>query len=149
LPSWAYGLRLRLALFVGLMGFLIGRLLQAPGDWRHWGYVFWEMCLVTTAVALIGGLLFRPRAWCVICPMGTMQNLLGGTRGRLGLAPERCVACGACDRACTLSLPVSQHRERGRVAERDCLLCGECVAACPRGALRGGRTASTPQRECA
>ncbi|MDD5430058.1 MAG: 4Fe-4S binding protein [Candidatus Omnitrophica bacterium] len=37
------------------------------------GFVFVRMCLVTTLIAIVTGVPFISRAWCVICPMGTLQ----------------------------------------------------------------------------
>lgn len=41
------------------------------------GAVFVVMCIVTTVIAIILGVSLKPRGWCVICPMGTLQNKLG------------------------------------------------------------------------
>ena len=42
----------------------------------RWGLVFAMLCLVTTIVAILLGVLFSPRTWCSFCPMGTFQKLL-------------------------------------------------------------------------
>jgi len=39
-----------------------------------WGFVFATLCLITTVIAVIVGVIFSPRAWCTFCPMGTLQK---------------------------------------------------------------------------
>lgn len=51
---------------------------------RHWGFpnaigvFFWGLCLVTLALAVALGLFFKPRSWCAVCPLGTLQDTLRG-----------------------------------------------------------------------
>jgi|GEM_PF-965102 len=42
----------------------------------RWGLVFATLCLVTTIIAVILGVLYSPRAWCSFCPMGTIEKWL-------------------------------------------------------------------------
>lgn len=74
---------------------------------------------------------------------------------RMEYHPERCIACGACVKACLKGATrvLSLNENTGRV-EKDpccCVGCGECVIACPTGAwtrnpnkfykvILGGRT---------
>ncbi len=39
-----------------------------------WGLVFATLCLVTTIIAVVLGVLYSPRAWCSFCPMGTIEK---------------------------------------------------------------------------
>ncbi|HPZ10523.1 MAG TPA: 4Fe-4S binding protein [Candidatus Eremiobacteraeota bacterium] len=39
-----------------------------------WGLVFATLCLVTTIIAIVLGVIYSPRAWCSFCPMGTMEK---------------------------------------------------------------------------
>lgn len=43
------------------------------------GRIFWGLCVASLAGGLLLGLLFRPRAWCVVCPMGTLQDTIAGS----------------------------------------------------------------------
>jgi hypothetical protein len=56
---------------------MVFRVSQNPGDWRHWGKTFWMMCVITTAIGVVLGILLHPRTWCAFCPMGTLQGALG------------------------------------------------------------------------
>jgi len=63
----------------------------------------------------------------------------------LSFVPDRCVACGACVRAC----PEGAHRmaDGHHVLKRElCRHCGACVEQCPAGALEmAGREASVSE----
>ena len=136
IPFWLRDLLWRLVLLIGTMSFMVWRLSANPTDPLHWGRVFWQMCVLTTVVGVPLGLYFRPRAWCAMCPMGTMQMALGGQRRRWQLDAERCVSCGACQKVCPLSLPVTAAKEAGHIGSPDCLKCGLCAQVCPRGAIQ-------------
>ena len=53
--------------------------------------------LTLTLIGLIVMVLFKPRTWCVFCPMGTMTQLICTLRS--GKAPaEGCASCSGCRR---------------------------------------------------
>ena len=89
--------------------------------------------LFILALVLISAL-FIPRAWCrYICPLGAISGPFNRISiVRVELDEERCIACGACLRACPMGLTALS--DIGRSVE--CLLCGRCVEACPQGALK-------------
>jgi polyferredoxin len=135
LPAFFRDLKFRPWVSLTLFGFLALRGSQAPGDWQHWGRVFWEMCMITTLIGIGLGLVYRPRAWCALCPVGTLQQLIGGHRYRLGI-DSSCSACAACEKHCPLQLAIARDRAVGQITDRDCLKCGVCGAVCPKKAIR-------------
>ena len=42
----------------------------------QFGFGFYSVMLTSTVLGLITMLLFKPRSWCVYCPMGTMTQLI-------------------------------------------------------------------------
>lgn len=64
----------RLSVLILFMGFLIYRIINSGGSALVIGAIFVGMCLVSTAIAIIMGILTRHRAWCAICPMGFLQE---------------------------------------------------------------------------
>jgi polyferredoxin len=95
---------LRWFIFCLLMGFMVFRITRNPGSWEHWGRVFWLMCVITTGVGVVLAVLVHPRAWCSFCPMGTMQNAIGGEKG-LYQIESSCKGCKTCEKACPMDLP--------------------------------------------
>jgi Pyruvate/2-oxoacid:ferredoxin oxidoreductase delta subunit len=46
-------------------------------DWiSQFAFGFYSIMLTSTLIGLIVMVLFRPRTWCVFCPMGTMTHLI-------------------------------------------------------------------------
>jgi ferredoxin-type protein NapH len=66
----------RWLVFSLLMVFLIFRIIRTGGNLIAIGSVFVGMCVLTTTIAIILGVLTKPRGWCAICPMGTLQDKL-------------------------------------------------------------------------
>jgi ferredoxin-type protein NapH len=124
----------RWTIFCALMGFMAYQISLNPGNWEHWGKVFWLMCAVTTSIGVVLAVLLHPRSWCSFCPMGTMQNTIGGNKALYKIEPT-CKECHVCEKVCPMDLPIVIHKVGGVLHERDCLKCSECVAACPTGAL--------------
>lgn len=67
----------RWLVFVTLMGFLTVRIISVWPSGFAIGGVFVGMCVLTTIVAVILGIATRHRAWCMICPMGNLQEQIG------------------------------------------------------------------------
>jgi polyferredoxin len=134
IPDFMRGMPFRLGVLSAMMGFMGWRIALNPSDPHHWGLVFWTMCAVTTAAGVGLAFTLHPRAWCAICPMGTMQNLIGGHKDRLQVS-HNCRECGRCEAACPMSLSIAEHKETGALTDRDCLKCPECIASCPSNAL--------------
>ena len=125
----------RWTFFATMMGFMVYRVSMNPADIYHWGKVFWMMCVITTAIGVVFGILIHQRSWCAFCPMGTMQNALGGRKKHMRIDKDLCVECGSCEKACPFNLAIIIHKDTGVIADPDCLKCSECIAACPKNAL--------------
>ncbi len=57
-----------------MMAFLAVRIIQTGGSPLAVGMVFVAMCGLTTIIAIVLGAATKHRSWCVICPMGTLQE---------------------------------------------------------------------------
>jgi len=69
--------RFRWFIFFMFLGFVAFRVTHSWGDFIVLGAVFVMMCLVTTVISIILGVATKHRGWCMICPMGTLQDRLG------------------------------------------------------------------------
>lgn len=61
-----------------LCGFLllcsVGQTLRLRADTAVLGSFFWLVCVLTLALSLVMGLVWKPRAWCAVCPVGALQD---------------------------------------------------------------------------
>lgn len=126
----------RWSIAILLMGFMGIRLAGDIGSLDHWADVFWQMCLITSLVGFVLALLYFPRAWCNICPMGTMQRAVGGKKEQLLFDGGKCKSCGLCEKSCPMQLPIIDHKDRGQLNNPDCIKCSKCITACPLSLLK-------------
>jgi polyferredoxin len=134
IPALLKSQSLRLATLIALMSLMIFRLSQNIGSLPHWGYVFWQMCLATTILAVALGLRYAPRSWCSFCPVGTMSSSFGGKNFPLQIHSS-CKTCGVCEKSCPMQLDITSYKNSGTLGEKDCLKCSACITACPRGGV--------------
>jgi ferredoxin-type protein NapH len=141
-----YGRRARIPGFLRspwMRGFMVALIMTVlgtqvwlfRGDWARVGLAFVMLLTVTTAAGVVMGLVWRERAWCLICPMGTLAALVSGGKEPLSLKAAACTDCGACARVCPMQLEPASGRPDGVVRENDCVKCRSCAAACPSRAL--------------
>lgn len=140
MPDWAKSTKVRVGVLVFLMLMVGINGSRDPGNWLHWGFVFWLVCFVTTMVGLVLAAFWHPRSWCSICPMGTIQSWLGGQKYRLTLTEAKCKECRACEKVCPMHLPIIRHGAASGKSDilfsPDCIRCGECEMKCPQEILR-------------
>ena len=100
--------------------------------------------LIIVALFFVPNLFLGKRAMChCICWMAPFM-IVGEKAGAALHAPQlhveadpgKCVSCGLCDKACPMSLPVSELLEAGAIAHSECIQCGACCDACRKDALK-------------
>jgi ferredoxin-type protein NapH len=62
---------------------LVGLVSRSPLEPGAIGRIFWAIYAIALSAGVLFGLLFKPRAWCVLCPLGTLQDTIG-TRRKTG-----------------------------------------------------------------
>ncbi|MDP2920835.1 MAG: 4Fe-4S binding protein [Candidatus Omnitrophota bacterium] len=67
----------RWTLFAIIMSLFIFQIIRAGGSIKAIGLVFVIMCAVSTIIATILGVAMKHRTWCMICPMGLLQEKIG------------------------------------------------------------------------
>ena len=76
----------------------------SPGI-AQFAFGFYSVMLTSTVLGFVTMLLFKPRSWCVYCPMGTMTQLI--CKGKI---KERClilkIETGRCE-ACLIQYEIS------------------------------------------
>ncbi|ELZ51143.1 4Fe-4S ferredoxin [Halorubrum distributum JCM 9100] len=164
-PDWFKHPLTRAAVALTAFG-LLGTGLHAA--WRQGGSLgvpFLTMLGVSTLVAVGLGVAYHQRAWCQICPAGTLSHAVHRVAEALGRdsAPrvevdaDACVSCGRCGTVCRQEIRPGQYAEGevtdhgdvfspgglegstrevdGVVDHADCLQCAACVEECPTDAL--------------
>lgn len=130
IPQVFSNMWIRIPIFVALMAFMIFRLINTQGVIDQIGMVFVTNYIMMASFVIIFGISFTNRAWCILCPMGTLQMAIGGKKYPLKMDQERCIGCRACQKACPMQLATNEMSEKP-----DCIKCGRCVEACPKEAL--------------
>lgn len=132
-----------------LMGAFAVQLVLFWGDAVAIGSVFIRMIIITTLLAVILGITYNQRTWCVICPMGNMASYVSRlervikSSKHVTFKQDKCVNCKLCNKSCPIEIPVLDHKNKGRVLDSNCLKCEVCVDKCPKKALfRGGEGVS-------
>lgn len=83
------------------------------------------------------GIIFRSRVWCVFCPMGTLQGMIGRNKYLLHISKD-CAECKICEKICPIGTSPSSFKTIGKVKSVDCLRCPDCMTNCSKKALRFG-----------
>ncbi len=94
------------------------------------GWLFAWKGMILAVVVLLSIVVYRP--FCrYLCPLGVIYGLFNPIAFyRLQVDEQKCTACGACQRACKLDLPVWRKPN-----SPECIRCGDCRRACPHGAI--------------
>lgn len=80
LPASFTKARVKWMIFFVFIAFFISQLVVAEKNLFSIGFVFVRICLITTLLAIFLGIHFTYRAWCAICPMGTLQAKIASLR---------------------------------------------------------------------
>ena len=67
----------------------------------QFAFGFYSLMLTSMLIGLIAMALYKPRAWCVFCPMGTMTQIVSRLRAgkpeeEQGSCTGSCASCAAC-----------------------------------------------------
>jgi len=106
-----------------------------------WGKAVFMLVLIL--LLSLAPLFLGKRATChYVCPMSILNVASTWTRNKLKLPglrltadASKCVSCGSCSRACSMSLDVRAMVQQQAMDHLECILCGECVTACGKGAI--------------
>lgn len=139
IPPFLKGMPFRLIVLGLLMAIMAANLILRWPDLFKIGRFFVVMMSSTTILGIILAVLIHQRGWCVICPIGTMINLLSrNKKNALKIDSRACIDCKLCARDCPMQIRPYLYKGPGveRITDADCLKCGICVKICPKQALK-------------
>jgi NAD(P)H-flavin reductase/NAD-dependent dihydropyrimidine dehydrogenase PreA subunit len=138
------------AFFMVMFALRVSRVIGSWGTLSFYdklGFVLALNYLIPTILGVTLALTVSSRAWCSICPMGMMQQIMYKvgkltrltrfTDRKIALTqPEQCHKCAKCARVCPMQLtPYQEADHHGVLHAEACIRCGTCVAHCPAGIL--------------
>jgi len=108
---------------------------DSPMNWITWGMI--------VLIVLLPAFFIGKRGFChYFCPWGVLNMTVTKIRDfirlpglRLKSKPDECKQCHSCDRACPMSLTVSEMAKSGSMKNSECILCGTCADTCPNGVI--------------
>jgi ferredoxin-type protein NapH len=101
------------------------------------GIIFIRMVFVTTVLAVILGIFFKPRIWCVFCPMGTISTFVSSISKRVKkiiIEKDKCVSCNICNKNCPMEIKITDNEKE--IEDPNCIKCYECVKSCKMDAFK-------------
>jgi len=132
-PSFMSGNLIKIIVLVLLFGFF-GYNVFNIGNYALLPLLFWKMCFYTTLLGLFLAFFINQRAWCMICPVGSIGGWLTRNKARLRVA-KSCVGCKSCDKVCPAKINPSSFKG-GKITHINCVRCGECKRVCPVKAIK-------------
>lgn len=128
---------------IGVVAFLISmlafRIVRLWPDLNAIGGFFVMLLSITTIVGIVMAIFIHQRAWCSICPIGSLSSWVGKNRYPLKMDRAACIDCKICTKNCPMQLSPHEMKENEIMSFRgDCLKCRLCAAGCPKGALGFG-----------
>jgi len=133
-PSLLRSTGMRIGIICLLFTMLGVQITSAWPDFDSIGQSFTILLTVTTLVGILLGIGIHPRAWCHICPMGTIAYLMSTGKKPLIIA-DTCIDCALCSKVCPMQLAPYKDKKYGEYRDNDCIKCGTCVIICPKHAL--------------
>lgn len=76
LPKFINNKFVKVALLVWMVGMFTISLVMAGGDFTKTAYAIFRMMAMSTVVGIFMGVVFKPRSWCTVCPMGYATGLI-------------------------------------------------------------------------
>ncbi|MBP1750547.1 MAG: hypothetical protein H6Q52_3086 [Deltaproteobacteria bacterium] len=129
----------RVGVIIFLMAMLTYQIIRLWPDHYAIGKFFVILLTITTIVGIFLSVFIHQRAWCSICPIGSLSSWAGANRYQLKMDHDSCISCGLCAKNCPMQLRPNDMKEGAAMEFKgDCLKCGLCVKGCPKQALRLG-----------
>ncbi len=118
MPRWLRGAVVRAGVIIFLMSMLTYQILRLWPDPYAIGRFFVVLLTVTTVVGAFMALVLHQRAWCSICPIGSLSSWVGRNRYQLTMDKTPCIDCGLCAKTCPINSPLGDEKGENHEASR-------------------------------
>lgn len=140
----------------GLIVFMSGMIYRVFKIISLWGngdflYKLGTVMVINYAVVTILGIslaiIYKPRSWCRVCPMGNFQLIMSKAfflkkhitffDKKVSLIEgKNCASCKICSKECPIEIdPHTYISTISRVSTDMCIKCSKCVDVCPANAI--------------
>ncbi|SCY67354.1 4Fe-4S binding protein [Alkaliphilus peptidifermentans] len=82
LPKFINNKIVKNLMLLWMVGMFSISLFISRGDFTKTAYAIFRMMAMSTTVGIFMGVVFKPRSWCQICPMGTATGLIEKSQKR-------------------------------------------------------------------
>lgn len=135
-PPWLQAPALRYAIMLLMFSRFLEILHANWGNWSMMGASIANLMWVSTIIGLLLMITAPARAWCNICPMGTVGKHLAPKNKATLMVSAACVSCKLCKKRCPVGLkPYKAKGNPQGFINADCIQCGKCAAVCPQKAI--------------
>jgi ferredoxin-type protein NapH len=135
-PRFITQLWFKLLILTSISILFITLIVHNPTALNNIGFTFWALCVFTTIIGVVLGILYHERAWCAFCPIGKLASTLGKNKSPLQLNVPQCIMCAKCERICPMQIPILTDAKSGVLQNPSCLKCNKCIQACPKHAIK-------------
>lgn len=131
-PFYMHNNILKALVLVAMFGFFFFSIYRMQ-NYNLLPLIFWKMCFITTVLGILLAFFINERAWCMVCPVGTIGGWLIRKSNTLYIENE-CVSCGKCDNICPTKINPSSFKQN-HITHINCINCSECKNICPKKAV--------------
>lgn len=76
LPKFMGTRRFKNALLMLMTSVFIVAIIHSGGDFNKLSFAFYRFMGISFIIGIVMGILFKPRSWCVVCPMGHATQVI-------------------------------------------------------------------------
>lgn len=80
LPAFFKSNKFKNSFFLFMIVVMLISLISSEGNPEKIGFMFFRLVMITTILGVIMGVVFTPRSWCQICPMGHASGQIANTK---------------------------------------------------------------------
>jgi len=73
-PKWFFKKQTKYAILILVFAVFILSVISTHGDVEKIAFIIFRMIVLTSIIAVVLGVIYKPRTWCAVCPMGHLSG---------------------------------------------------------------------------